>query len=207
MSGDREAALSVLVDGSLTNESLAGLAAHFSALSTVSIPEESFHDAGRLNPFVDDAPANWILLVRRDEQVSEELAAEIARNASSSAHAWGFRIRRRLLYCGETLHLGQHDAGEVRLFHRRKARLQPDGRMKVQGTVVRLESRLVVVLHESRETHMETLRRSGRRRAGVVRRLSNWLTAILREGPRALDSTTRRYLWREAGWVMEDPAR
>jgi hypothetical protein len=197
--GDR-VGLCVVVEGRVDDSRIGSLRDLFDPLRVVEAPAGATRDPVKLNRIVDEAGAPWILLAREGERVSGELAVEIAASASPDPRAWGYRIARRALYCGRTLQLWRRDPGEIRLYNRRKARLQPDGRMKVQGTVVRLGATLDVVVHESESAHIDALRNSDRREVGLVGRLTNWLAAMTRHAPRSLARPARRYLWIEAGW-------
>lgn len=190
----------MVIEGPADDSRVGTLRRSFDPLSVIGAADGATREPATLNPIVDEADANWILLVRSGERVSDALASEVATSASADPKAWGYRIAGRALYCGRALAIGRGDPGEIRLFHRRKARLQPDGRMKVQGTVVRLASALEVVLYATEHEHLDTLRTSGREPVGSVRRLARWAAAVVRNGPRALAFPTRRYLWIEAGW-------
>lgn len=203
MAGGDGVALSVVFEGIGEASRFESLTRRLGRLDLIEAPAGASSQPSVLNPLVDDAAAPWILIVRQGELVPDDLAAEIERSATSSPRAWGYRIAIHRVYCGRPLALGAREAGEVRLFHRRKARLQPDGRMKVQGTVVRLEEALSLTLHESRDQHVEWIRSHGGKRAGLVRQLLRWVKAVAQNGPRALSSPTRAYLWIESGWQRE----
>lgn len=200
MRGEKAVALSIVAEGPEDPSRFAGLQRRIGGLEVIPVPDGATRQAAVLNPLIDEAGAHWILLVRSDERISDELAAEIARSTTSDPRAWGCRISVRSIYCGRPLGLGRRDPGEVRLFHRRRARLQPDGRMKVQGTVVRLRTAIDRVLYESEDAHREALRASGRREAGFVRHVLEWMSELLRNLPGSLAKPARRYLWIEAGW-------
>jgi hypothetical protein len=200
MRGAESPVLSVVVEGTTDESRIAALRNGLEAIQVVEVADGATRDPATLNPLVASAKSNWILLVRAGERVSDALATEIAANAAADPRAWGYRIARRETYCGRVLVLGRRDAGEIRLFHRRRARLQPDGRMKVQGTVVRLDAGVDFVVHESEEAHVTSHRTAGRREVSFVRRLTAFVLSVVRRGPRALSSPARRFLWIEAGW-------
>lgn len=200
MPGGGRVGLCVVIEGRADESRVGSLRERFDALEVVEADAGAIRVPSTLSPLVERSVALWILLVRAGERVSDGLAREIEASTSADPRAWGYRIARRTLYCGRALVLEQRDPGEIRLYHRRKARLQPDGRMKVQGTVVRLASTLDLVVHETEIDHIEALRGSGRKEVGRVRRLTRWLGSVARHGPKALARPARRYLWIEAGW-------
>lgn len=90
--------------------------------------------------------SEWVLYLRAGESIPPSLTAELARIVGEHPRAYGFRIRRRL-YSGRTpvfLDDATGREGEIRLLYRRKARFQRDGRLTLQGTVVRVASRIHV---------------------------------------------------------------
>lgn len=107
--------------------------------------------ASELAPVVATRESQWLLYIRAGEMLPRPLAREIARVAVPEPRAFAYRIRRRLF--DRTVPLLIDDPlereGEIRLLHRRRARFQRDGRLTVQGTVVRLIEALHVEVGES----------------------------------------------------------
>jgi hypothetical protein len=200
MRGGSDVAISVIVEGDDAPARLAGLARRVADVHLIAGAEGASSDSSTLNPLVDAAPSNWILIVRRGETVPDNLAEEIEQNTRAEPRAWGYRLAVRRLYCGKTMPSERGVAGEVRLFHRRKARMQPGGRMKVQGTVVRLRSALDLVLHDSEEAHIAALRQEGRVESTGITKVLGWVALVLRNAPRSLHGPYMRYLWVESGW-------
>lgn len=153
-----------------------------------------------LNPLVDEARADWIFFVRSGERVSVALASEIVAAIAAPSRAWGFRVPVRAVYAGRPLQRQLGDtAGEIRLFHRRHARLveDPGGReMKVQGSVVRLRAELERVLYESVAEHLAALMESGRPPRRLVAHLIRFLPRLLRGG--APSRASIAYEWLES---------
>lgn len=200
MRGGSGVAISVIAEGGAAPERLESLARRMADVHVIVAPDRAAGDSSTLSPLVDGAASNWILIVRRGEHVPDDLAEEIERCTRAEPRAWGYRIAVRRLYCGEPMPPEPGMVGEVRLFHRRKARLQPSGRMKVQGTVVRLRSALDLVVHQSEDDHVAALRKEGSVEAHGISRAFRWLGSLLRHAPRSLSGPYRRYLWIEAGW-------
>jgi hypothetical protein len=154
---------------------------------------------GELNRAIDAATNDWILIVRQHEVVDEQLAAEIAL-AMHDARAWGFRIRTIPIYCGRPLRLATDD-GEIRLFHRRhyarfEARREARA-MRVQGTVVRLDTPLRAVTFATAQEHRGHLAARFAPHSAVRRALIFARNAI---ALRSIDSNTLSYVWIEAGF-------
>ncbi len=204
MHGASVSAITVLSDTEVSEASRKGLESAVERCEWI-VSDPAGTEAAAFNRIVDDAAANWILVLREGEELSDQLSLDIAESIASS-RAWGYRVSRRILYCGELLRTASRDPGEVRLFHRRRARRRPDGEMKVQGTVVRLASRIDVVLYASREEHECRLaeRFEGR---SLVRRLAAFVRSLFSVGLRAIDPVVRAYLWREAGWEKSTERR
>jgi hypothetical protein len=124
-----------------------------------------------------------------------------AAKAAEGAKARGFRIRSIPYYAGAPLRIGDHDAGEVRLFHRRNfMRFANKGEWEevtVQGTVVRLEESLRSVTFASSAEHREYLGAHGVPHS-TLRRLLLFTHHVV--VTRTLDRNTLRYLWIEAGF-------
>ena len=200
MRGGDGVAISIIAEGADDSSRFASLLEEAGEVRIIQVPAGSTSVAARLNPIVDEAPSHWILVVREGERVPDELASEISRSIGESPRAWGYRIGVRRLYCGEALVPDRRLPGDVRLFHRRKSRLQQDGRMKVQGTVVRLRGTLDLVLHDSPGSHVRALEAAGAQKVPFPGRLMRWIVATLAAGPRALFGADRRYRWVEAGW-------
>jgi hypothetical protein len=200
--------LSVLMIGAESPQPMPALERRFPAVEFLQFPGDPWRDlraAGReINTIIDEAASPWILILRNGERVSERLAEEIAQAIGPSPRAWGFRIRSRQTYGGRPLLLGHRTEGEIRLFHRRHARLggEASGReMKVQGSVVRLRSDLERELYSDSRSHIEDLERRGRR-VSVPRRLVRFLRLTLAHGAWR-DLTTLRFLWIEARFDHE----
>jgi hypothetical protein len=153
-----------------------------------------------LNPLVDEARADWILLLRSGEVVTPALAAELVAATAQPSRAWGYRLRLELTYCGGVLPRVGDAAGEIRLFHRRHARLveYPGGReLKVQGSVIRLDAALRRALFQSTAEHRRSLLASGRRRRSLAGRLAAFLSEALRPGT-IFSRNGLRYAWIES---------
>lgn len=152
------------------------------------------------NRALDAASADWVLVVRERESVSDELAAEIV-TAIKNATAWGFRVRVEVMYSGQPLHLRQDD-GEVRLFHKRHyLRFANKGEwdeVSIQGTIVRMGQPLRALSFSSVEEHHASLVQSGIPRSPLRRTLVFLRDAV---GSRTLDRGTLRYIWTEAGFA------
>ena len=151
------------------------------------------------NRAIDASTADWILIVREREKVTEELAGEIVA-VIKGATAWGFRVRVDVLYQGQPLRL-RLDDGEVRLFHKRHyLRFANKGEwdeVLIQGTIVRLRQPLLSASFASAEEHRLSLAQTGVRRSLVKRTLLFLRDAI---GSRTTDRNTLRYIWTEAGF-------
>lgn len=157
------------------------------------------------NRALDAATADWVLVVRERETVSEPLAGEIAA-AVVAAKARGFRIPTAVVYAGRPLRTGS-DAGEVRLFHRRYyLRFANKGEWQeitVQGPVLRLAEPFRSETFGSHEEH----RRHLAERAAPHSRLRRVLLfARYALAARTLDGNTLRYLWIEAGFDVPPAA-
>jgi hypothetical protein len=200
MPGRGGAVISVVAEGPADVSRLARLEDVLPGTSVAEVPAGMTLEPSSLNPLVDAAVSNWILIVRTGERVGTDLALEIVRGAREDPRAWGYRIGRRLVYRGETLTLGRREPGDIRLFNRRKARMQPNGRMKVYGPVVRLASMFDLVVHESESDHEAALVHAGRQKASLVRHLAVFVASMVRWAPGSLTWPARRYLWIEAGW-------
>lgn len=122
--------------------------------------------AGAVSPAVAANESVWVLYIRAGEMLPRALAREISRAVSTNPRAFAYRIRRRLF--DRTVPLLVEDPldrdGEIRLMHRRRARFQPDGRLTLQGTVVRLGEELHVEVRESGLVEV-----AGKRRGAVLR--------------------------------------
>ena len=152
-----------------------------------------------LNRAIDAASNDWIVILREHEAVDELLAAEIVRSMSE-ARAWGFRIRTLPIYRGRPLRLGAGD-GEIRLFHRRhyarfEARREARA-MRVQGTVVRLDSPLRAATFNTSADHREHLAARFVPHSALRQALIFLRNAI---ALRTVDANTLAYLWIEAGF-------
>jgi hypothetical protein len=201
-------ALSVLMIGAESAQRLPALEGRFARFELLQLPgdpERDLRAAGReINRIVDDAISPWILILRNGERVSERLAEEIALAVGPSPRAWGFRIRSRLTYGGRPLLIGRAGEGEIRLFHRRHARLGAEAsarEMKVQGSVVRLRSGLERELYSDSRSHLADLEQRGRRVTASIR-LFRFLRRAVEEGAWRSPATLR-FLWIEARFDSE----
>ncbi|SRR5260221_278728 len=196
--------LSIIAFGHVHAEHVMALSAHFVPMEILALDvpardpiakhRAEFHRA------VDAATNDWLLIVREREEVDAPLAKEIA-EATEAARARGFRIRSIPYYDGAPLRIGSHDAGEVRLFHRRNfMRFASKGEWEdvtVQGTVVRLEESLRSVTFASSSEHREYLGAHGVPHS-MLRRLLLFTHHVV--VTRTLDRNMLRYLWIEAGF-------
>lgn len=157
------------------------------------------HHRAEFNRAIDAASADWVLVVRERESVSDELAGEIA-TAVKAATAWGFRVRVEVVYAGKPLHL-RLDDGEVRLFHKRHyLRFAGKGEwdeVMIQGTIVRLRQPLRALSFASVEEHRASLAQSAVPHSRLRRTFVFLRDAV---GSRTLDPNTIRYIWTEAGF-------
>jgi hypothetical protein len=154
---------------------------------------------GAVNRAIDASAHPWILILRQLETVDRDLAAEIGQAAGEKPLAWGYRLRRRLLYGGKTLLLD--DDGEVRLFHRRHCRFDPRSEseeMKVEGPVIRMRNRLRVDLYGSPEEHRAYLAAHAVPHSTVRQALLFVHAAIFQRALRSMAAI--RYYWIEAGY-------
>lgn len=196
--------LSIVAFGHVHAEHVMALSAHFVPMEILALdvpPRDPIakHRA-ELHRAVDAATNDWVLIIREREEVDAPLAKEIA-EATESGKARGFRIRAVPHYAGQPLRIGSHDAGEVRLFHRRNfMRFANKGEWEgvtVQGTVVRLDESLRSVTFPSAEEHRQYLEKNGVPHSSLRRVL---LFAHHVFVTRTLDRNTLRYLWIEAGF-------
>ena len=197
--------LSVIALGHVHAEDLEPLTTRFTHIEQLVLdiaPRDplSRHRA-ELNRAIDAATADWMLIVREREAIDDALATEIA-HVVSEAKARGFRIRAVPFYVGRPLRL-EEQAGEVRLFHRRNylrhANKGEWEEITVQGSVVRLTNALRSVTFASEDEHRAHLAEKGKQRSALSRALVFTRYAI---GTRARDANTLRYLWIEAGYVV-----
>lgn len=171
-------------------------------LFTIPVPvpaELPLATGGRqLNRFIDEAQSDWIVVLRGGESVGNALAAEI-REAIGSDRAWGYRFLVEELYCGVPLPARERSAGEIRLFHRRRARFVADPgarEMHVQGTVVRLRRPLTFIRYASAEEHAAVLAASGARR-NRISHLVRFIREAARSGAIFRSASVLRFLWIE----------
>jgi hypothetical protein len=204
---DREQSrgLTVLFIGSADLPALAPLQARVPALQVrelalpASVALERHPEA--VNRGIDAAPSHWIVIVRRGEQIDEQLAEEIIASAIEPPLSWGFRIETDVLYRNKPLRLGR-DRGEIRLFHRRHARFDLRARgneIKVQGTVLRSRHAFVRSLHGSAREHAESLAVAGIPHS-LLRRALLFARRAVETGSWWRSANTLRYLWIEAGY-------
>ena len=149
--------------------------------------------ASAVGPMLQSQDSEWVLYLRAGELIPRALAREIAKAVPSEPRAFAYRIRRRLF--DRTVPLLVHDPiereGEIRLLHRRRARFQRDGRLTLQGTVIRL----IEPLHlEVRESGLTGERSGG---IGVIARTLFGRPWLLFHPP------TLSFLWKNRGAVSE----
>lgn len=189
--------LSIVTLGHVHTESLVPLTPLFSHIEqlVLDVPPRDTLEQHRpeLNRAIDAATADWILIIRERETITEPLAKEIAAAAAASK-AWGFRIRSIPHYLGKPLLL-ERSGGELRLLHRRH--LLRRGDVGVQGTVVRLEQTLRSDTFASVEEHRSHLDQKSVR-LSAFRRLFRFLGFAI--ASRTLDRTALQYLWIEAAF-------
>lgn len=179
------ASLSVIALGSVPDAALqplrqTGLAVELRSTDAASTMDLATEGRG-LNVHIDAAVSDWVLLLRENEAVTASLAAEL-RAAVDAEKAWGYRLVRQDYYRGRPL-AAASATGEIRLFHRRRARFVADAgarEMLVQGTVIRLRHPLCVQRYASVGDHMDQLLARKRRRP-----LPFHLAAFVAAAPRA----------------------
>jgi hypothetical protein len=195
--------LSVIAVGHVHAEDLAALTPHFTRLEQLVLdihPRAPLaQHRAEFNRAVDAASAEWMLVLREREQVTEEVAREIA-GAIGDANAWAFRIPVVPYYAGRPLKLGSAE-GEIRLFHKRHyLRFANKGEwdeIAVQGTIVRLRSGFQAVTFESADAHRRYLEKNAVPHS-TLRRTLLFVRDIV--ATRAHDANTLRYIWTEAGF-------
>lgn len=153
----------------------------------------------RLNRLVDGAASDWLLVLREREAVSRDLAAAIA-SVTASTRAWGYRIAVDEIYRGRRLRR-RAGVGEIRLFHRRRARFVADPgarEMMVNGSVVRLHETLVSSSYATARQHAAELRATRAARTRLMQTLT-----FLRAAPAAAAGggwNAVVYTWVESGF-------
>lgn len=202
--------LTVLAMGRVEPHDLASLRGRFPVVEQIDLPlpgdAEAAAHAAVINRAVDAAHAPWILILRERESIGEDLAREIGHAATENPSAWAFRVRSQPWYSGAPLRLGREDDGEIRLFHRRRARIDPSSPrgMTLQGTVIRIRSALRRETFSSTREHEAYLRMRGVPHSIPRRTLlffASWLRA---RGWRSGRAGTI-YLWIESGFDLTDP--
>ena len=190
--------LAAVTLGHVHSEDLVALTPHFSRLEQLVLDiapqDELAAHRAELNRAVDAASADWVLVVRERETISDALASEIAA-AALAAKARGFRIRSIPFYSGKPLRIGSTE-GELRLFHRRYFLRR--GEMAVQGPVVRLTNAFQSVTFAGASEHEAHLAQRGKKRS-ALRRVITFAGYLVTT--RTLDRTTLRYLWIEAAYA------
>lgn len=198
---DHRRSLSVVVAGHpepSAIENLRKVLDHLELVETNLDPLQRFvGQQAQVNRAIDAAANDWILLLRQHERVTPQLAEEIAQTLVESPRAWGFRCSSETYYAGERLRLEPPGAPELRLLHRRHARVR-DGAEFVQGTIVRTRNPLIRESFASVEDHEAFLADGGiphSRFRAILILLRNAIAtgAIFRKND-------LRYLWREAKW-------
>jgi hypothetical protein len=196
--------LSIVALGHVHAEHVMALSEHFVPMEILALdvpPRDPIaRHRAEFHRAVDAAANDWLLVIREREEVDAPLAREIA-EAVQAGNARGFRIRSVPHYAGKPLRIGSHDAGELRLFHRRNfMRFANKGEWQevtVQGTVVRLHESLRSVTFASSDEHRDYLAKTGVPHSTLRRLL---LFAHHVAVTRTLDRSTLRYLWIEAGF-------
>lgn len=196
--------LSIITLGHVHSEDLVPLSHHFTHLEQLVLDVPRDADVARnraeFNRAVDAGTADWLLIVREHEKISEELAREIG-EVCAAAKARGFRIRAVPYYAGAPLMIDAKGGGEVRLFHKRNyLRFANKGEWEeiaVQGTIVRLQHELRSVTFATADEHRQHLARIAMPR-GVLQRIATFVRYTLSAA--TTDRNTLRYLWLEAGY-------
>lgn len=111
----------VIVDGGSTDKTL-DVARHFDAKIIQTTNPPVFHI--NKNKAIDAASGDWILQLDADEIVSEELAEEIKKAASSESNVNGYWIPRKNFFLGRFLTKGgQYPDYTLRLYRKGQGRL------------------------------------------------------------------------------------
>jgi hypothetical protein len=204
----RPARLTLIALGAGSAESAAALEARFAATRTVELPFPAHarleSAASDLNRAIDEAAADWVLVLRAGEIVTPALAEELGA-AVERQRAWGFRLRAETHCCGSILR-DRDEEGDVRLFHTRHARFTPGGRdPKVQGSVVRLCSPLVVRRFATTAEHQAFLSENGVPHS-TLRRILIFMHRLFAERLLFRGANAVRHAWMEAGFDRVSPA-
>lgn len=204
MSSATAPGLTIVALGVTTPAHVAHLIELFARVEQIDVSPDA-PPTSAVNQAVDAAANDWILLLRSNEVVDAILAQELRAAVTAPARAWAFRLRTEVIYCGSPLRIGEKSEGEVRLFHRRHCRVTSiDGEIgvKLQGSVVRLSSRLRTSTFANAAEHQEALMRSGTKR-GLVARLLFFGREVIAGGLLFRGRSTLGYVWREAGYRVE----
>jgi glycosyltransferase involved in cell wall biosynthesis len=134
----------------------------------------------------DQARYDWVLSIDADEQLSSELAAEIAAWKKTEPGTAAMSMPRRAFYLGKWIgHSGWYPDRKIRLYDRRRARWSGDfvhEAMEVDGQTGRLDSDLLHFPYRGLEDHVERADRYTRLAAEAAQksgRRSNPLKLIL----------------------------
>jgi glycosyltransferase involved in cell wall biosynthesis len=107
----------------------------------------------------EQARHDWILSIDADEQLSAELAAEIAAWKKTEPATAAMSMPRRAFYLGKWIgHSGWYPDRKTRLYHRRRARWEGDfvhEAMDVNGETGRFQSDLLHFPYRALEDHVE----------------------------------------------------
>jgi len=197
-------ALTILSLGPLNSEAVAPLGQAGLAIEVIELDEKPgsplSESGAALNRALEAATHSWILMLRKGEGVSSELAAEIAHVAVENPGSWGFRLRTIPFYAGRPLVLGERSEGEIRLIHRKRCRfVKGKPEVNVPGTVVRLSEALRQETFSSFEEHRSFLAAHGVPHS-LLRRILLFSRNAIGTGALFRSWTTMRYLWVEAGF-------
>ena len=134
----------------------------------------------------EQARNHWILSIDADEQLSAELAAEIALWKKTEPATAAMSMPRRAFYLGKWIgHSGWYPDRKIRLYHRRRARWVGDfvhEAMEVDGQTGRFDSDLLHFPYRALEDHVQRADRYTRLAADAAKksgRRSNPLKLVL----------------------------
>jgi glycosyltransferase involved in cell wall biosynthesis len=128
--------------------------------------------AAQKNSAIDKASCDWVLSLDADEEVSQELGAEIRAKLQSDASPDGFEIPRKNIILGRWLRWGGNwPDRKLRLFRRAKGRVieRPVHEViQVEGADGRLESPLIHHAYPTLESYLEHMQRYSTLAAEVI---------------------------------------
>lgn len=197
-------ALTILSLGPPGSDDIAALGQAGFAIEVIELEERRgsplSESSAALNRAFEAATHSWILILRKGERVSSDLAAEIAHVAVENPGSWGFRLRTVPFYSGRPLLLGKHSEGEIRLVHGKRCRfVKGKPEVNVPGTVVRLSGALRQQTFSSPKEHSRFLAAHGVPHS-LLRRILLFSRNAIVTGAVFRSWTTLRYLWVEAGF-------